>query len=308
MRTFWTAIILIALITVGLFAASAYRQQKAAHAQQGAAEKEARAAAMAQDTPKAPTQSPQATPKPTPAPAPSAAEPAAPSTPAPSVAAPASPVAAAPTAPAGRAPAPPATHNPKPATIQPAEHAAAPKPQPPLIPPTLAPEKIGEYDVMGAGPIDRTEGGGLVFGDITIKGEGTRDNPYVVPWDALVRAQDTFDPANKALRIPEVIGVLHGKYVRLDGYVSFPLMSTQPKELLAMLNMWDGCCIGVPPTPYDAVEVQLKRAITDDARYAVSGTVTGKFSVKPYVVKSWLVGMYVMEEGEFTPAQDGQGT
>ena len=29
-------------------------------------------------------------------------------------------------------------------------------------------------------------------------------------------------------------------------------------EALVMLNQWDGCCIGVPPTPYDAVEVRLR--------------------------------------------------
>ncbi len=160
---------------------------------------------------------------------------------------------------------------------------------------------------MGAAMVTRTEDG-VAFGDIVIKGEGTQASPYIVPWDALVSAEAVFDPTNNSLRIPEVVAILQDKYVRLDGYVSFPLMTTQPKELLAMLNMWDGCCIGVPPTPYDAVEVQLSKAITGDARYAVSGRVTGKFSVKPYVVKSWLVGLYVMEQAEFTPAQDEAGT
>ena len=146
------------------------------------------------------------------------------------------------------------------------------------------------------------------FGDITIKGEGTETSPYVVPWDALIRAEEQFDPSRNSLRIPEFVAILHDKWVRLDGYVSFPLMTNQPKELLAMLNMWDGCCIGVPPTPYDAVEVHLKKAITGDERFSVSGRVTGRFSVKPYVVKSWLVGMYVMEDADFAPSEDGEGT
>ena len=68
-----------------------------------------------------------------------------------------------------------------------------------------------------------------------------------------------------------------------------------------MLNQWDGCCIGVPPTPYDAIEATLDKVAVGDARFAVTGAVTGKFGVKPYIVGDWLVGLYTMENGTFNP-------
>lgn len=291
MRAFWTVILLLAFLTAGLFGVAAFRQHRAARdelARANAAAAEAKALALAASIEASKKQQQAATPAP---------------------AAPGSP--ASPSAALPQTPPSPSVHVQKPATITPSPGSAPPttkaKTLPALLPPTLAPAKIGEYDVMGAALVQRTEEG-LAFGDILIKGEGTQDNPYIVPWDALVSAEDVFDPTNHSLRIPEVVAMVHDKFVRLDGYVSFPLMTNQPKELLAMLNMWDGCCIGVPPTPYDAVEVQLKQAVTGDARYAVSGRVTGKFTVKPYVVKNWLVGLYVMEQAEFTPSEDGEGT
>lgn len=323
MKVFWAIILLLVLATTALFVGTAYRQRAQAEAQaakaradadaaRAKAENEALKVAEAIESAKlgvhppdgAPKIVPKATAEATPAATPETV------TDAQMREAFVSPI----TSP--EAPVKPLSHAPKPATIEPAPATAAaappaaakPKPAAPLIPPTLSPAKIGEYDVMGAALIERTEDGDLVFGDITIKGEGTETSPYVVPWDALIRAEEEFDPSRNSLRIPEFVAILHDKWVRLDGYVSFPLMTNQPKELLAMLNMWDGCCIGVPPTPYDAVEVHLKKALTGDERFSVSGRVTGRFSVKPYVVKSWLVGMYVMEDADFAPSEDGEGT
>ena len=67
--------------------------------------------------------------------------------------------------------------------------------------------------------------------------------------------------------------------------------------MMVMLNMWDGCCVGVPPTPYDAIEVRLTETIpAEDARYLTYGTMTGKFKVDPYVLNGWLMGMYLMDD------------
>ncbi len=319
MKVFWAIILLLVLATAALFVGTAYRQraqaeEQAAKARADAdaarerAENEAMKVSEAIESQRLGVHPPDGAPKVVPT------QPALPATKdgPESVAAVINPggvpgtVAHPPSQTPGLTPG----HTPKPATIEPPKpaHTATTKSPPPLVPPTLSPAKIGEYDVMGAALIERTEDGALAFGDITIKGEGTETSPYVVPWDALIRAEEQFDPSRNSLRIPEFVAILHDKWVRLDGYVSFPLMTNQPKELLAMLNMWDGCCIGVPPTPYDAVEVHLKKSITGDERFSVSGRVTGRFSVKPYVVKSWLVGMYVMEDADFAPSEDGEGT
>ncbi len=31
----------------------------------------------------------------------------------------------------------------------------------------------------------------------------------------------------------------------------------EAKELMVMLNKWDGCCVGLPPTPFDSIEAAL---------------------------------------------------
>ena len=64
-----------------------------------------------------------------------------------------------------------------------------------------------------------------------------------------------------------------------------------------MLNQWDGCCIGIPPTPYDAIEVSLEKAIPPAQRHSINfGTLTGKLLVSPYLVENWLVGLYLMDD------------
>jgi hypothetical protein len=79
-------------------------------------------------------------------------------------------------------------------------------------------------------------------------------------------------------------------------------MAASPDEMLMMLNQWDGCCIGVPPTPYDAIEVKLKAPAKGNDRLRTSGTLTGQFKVDPYLVKDWLVSLFIMENGELSDA------
>jgi len=167
------------------------------------------------------------------------------------------------------------------------------------------PPKIGDFTVRQI-TIERKPDGTIVLaGSLTIKGEGTEEKPYDVPWDALTAAEQTLDPRAGRKEIPGVTAFLHGKHVKLRGYVSFPLMIKEPRECLAMLNPWDGCCIGVPPTPYDAVEVALASPVTGNTRYATTGSVTGVFEVKPYLMGDWLVGLYVMSGGKLEPTDYG---
>lgn len=142
-------------------------------------------------------------------------------------------------------------------------------------------------------------------GKFKITGDGSVERPFDVPWDLLIGSEKTYNPTEKLTRIPQAVAMLDGKYVRLTGYVAFPMYVQEPRELLSMLNQWDGCCIGVPPTPYDAVEVTLKQTVNEDDRMATFGAVEGRFGVKPYVVGDWLVGLYIMDEGVLHAKQFG---
>jgi len=165
--------------------------------------------------------------------------------------------------------------------------------------PTAPSAAAATFDVLPASTKERREDGSLLLdGKWTITGDGTREKPYVVSWEMLTTAEHTFDPRAGSRKIPEGVAMLDGKWVKVTGYVAFPMLVQQPRELLVMLNQWDGCCIGVPPSPYDAIEVRLKDIVTGDARFATFGHVTGRFSVQPYVSGDWLIGLYIMDEGK----------
>lgn len=158
-----------------------------------------------------------------------------------------------------------------------------------------------KYAQSEAKIVKQEDGTLLVDDKYIVKGEGTKEKPYVVTWDMLVSAMDEFDPRAKKTTLPGRVMMLADKQVTIEGYICFPLAIEQPRELLSMLNQWDGCCIGVPPTPYDAVEVRLAHAVIDDGKYATTGSVQGTFKVEPYLVGEWLVGLYLMEDARFVP-------
>ncbi|MFM7135213.1 MAG: hypothetical protein ACKO0W_12970, partial [Planctomycetota bacterium] len=91
----------------------------------------------------------------------------------------------------------------------------------------------------------------------TVRGDGSAAAPYEVSWEFLSSAQDSYVPRLGEAKIPARIAFLSGKHVRISGYLAFPLIAPTASECLVMLNQWDGCCIGIPPTPYDAIEVRL---------------------------------------------------
>lgn len=146
--------------------------------------------------------------------------------------------------------------------------------------------------------VRRDDGALVLDGRFVIRGEGTAEKPYIVPWDLLVSAQDTYQPRLGRTDIPERLSMLDGKQVKITGYIAFPLMVSQANELLLMMNQWDGCCVGVPPTPYDGIEVRLSRAVPAASGMNVFhyGSIIGTFKVDPYIVNNWLVGLYMIEE------------
>lgn len=130
----------------------------------------------------------------------------------------------------------------------------------------------------------------------TIRGDGTEASPYEVSWEFLSSAQEEYMPRLGEKKLPARIAFLSGKRVKIAGYLAFPLVAPTASECLLMLNQWDGCCIGVPPTPYDAVEVRLASEIKSWKRHTINfGTIEGTFKVEPYLVENWLVGLYLFE-------------
>lgn len=142
----------------------------------------------------------------------------------------------------------------------------------------------------------RADGSMLVDKRFVIKGAGTRESPYEITWEFLTSAQETYQPRLGLKNIPDRLNIVHNKYVSISGYIAFPVLAATADEMLMMLNQWDGCCIGVPPTPYDAIEVKLAEPASREQKLAIDGAVTGLIKVDPYLVKDWLVSMYIMDD------------
>ncbi len=178
------------------------------------------------------------------------------------------------------------------------------EPPKPAIPGESPAEETGEGET-GAAIVQNEDGSITVDGKFRMRGQGTADDPYQVSWDQLVSAQEDYAPKDGRDEIPARVKMLDGKYVHLVGNIAFPMMMDEAEECLVMLNQWDGCCIGIPPTPYDAVEVKLKHVVTGDDRLTTYGSVTGKMRVDPHLVGGWLVGLYVMEHATLKPQAFG---
>lgn len=143
-----------------------------------------------------------------------------------------------------------------------------------------------------------TPNAGVIDGKYIVAGDGSVKHPYEITWDLLVLASHTYQPRQGKTDIPPQVKAIDQHHIKIAGYFAFPIASTDPKEVLFMLNMWDGCCIGVPPSPYDAIEVRLKEPMANARKQFTNyGTLTGTLKVDPYVQNGWLLGMYVMEDG-----------
>ncbi|MCC6285607.1 MAG: hypothetical protein IT439_09975 [Phycisphaerales bacterium] len=147
-----------------------------------------------------------------------------------------------------------------------------------------------------AGVEVREDGTAMVEGRFAVKGKGTEEAPYELPWELLVDIRQSYDPRAGKSVLPAWTKFFDGKVVKITGYLLLPLAGEEVDELLVMRNQWDGCCIGVPPTAYDAVEVKLS-GVVRVSRFNVNfGSIVGYFKVDPYLSGKWLIGLYVMED------------
>lgn len=172
--------------------------------------------------------------------------------------------------------------------------AAEPSPAPVVPPAPLSPAAPALPSAPAASIQPLPDGDGFTLdGRFVVRGSGTEANPLRVPWDLLTSAQESYDPAANKLDLPSRVTTLSGRTVRLTGYFAAGVTEDETRDLLVMLNKWDGCCLGLPPTPYDAVEVKLAEPMRLKGQHMLRyGTITGKFECEPFLVAGWLVGMY----------------
>jgi len=202
-----------------------------------------------------------------------------------------------PTGPAA-APGTSTTAGPKDAKKQPSAEPPPPPPEAVASGSAFEPEipAIPDAEILPSKFVRLADGSISVDDAWTIRGAGTDASPYEVSWEFLSSAQEEYMPRLGEKKLPARIAFLSGKRIRIAGYLAFPLVAPTASECLLMLNQWDGCCIGIPPTPYDAVEVKLMAEIKGWKRHTINfGSIEGTFKVEPYLVENWLVGLYLIE-------------
>jgi hypothetical protein len=170
-----------------------------------------------------------------------------------------------------------------------------------------APASTPAAPAAPAGPVGptfevRADGSLSVEGVGVVPGDGTAQRPFVLDWEVLRSVQREFNPRQGQSEVPAWLKVLDGKRVRIEGNTLLPVVAQTTTELLVMQNPWDGCCLGVPPTPYDAIEVKLAKAQRMGNSPTGFGQVEGVFKVDPYIVSGWLLGLFMVEDAAFESA------
>jgi hypothetical protein len=88
--------------------------------------------------------------------------------------------------------------------------------------------------------------------------------------------------------------------VQISGYYSTAVRVSVAKNLLLTLNRWDGCCIGVPPTPFDAIDVDMRTPLPMGGLHLIRfGTFRGQLRVEPVEAATYLLGFYRLEDATF---------
>lgn len=133
-------------------------------------------------------------------------------------------------------------------------------------------------------------------------GAGTREDPFRVDWERLGAAASVFRPRDGLTEIPEFLARLDGKWVEIGGFTLFAWTGLVIDEILVMRFMWDGCCIGIPPTPFTVVEASLTTPVERKNVWAMrSGLFVGRLRVDPFVQGDWLIALFVLDDAEIQP-------
>jgi hypothetical protein len=187
---------------------------------------------------------------------------------------------------------------PAPVTTAPpaAEAPAAPSAPAPATTPPASPAPTATPDISAgaAARIERLDDRTVrLDGRFTVRGAGTESDPYDITWDLLGSVRDTVDAAAGRFVVPGRVSDLRGAWVRISGYWAPPLQVFETKDLMVMLNKWDGCCVGLPPTPFDSIEVSLARAVPVQGQHLFRyGSIRGRLTVEPFAAGGFLLGLY----------------
>jgi hypothetical protein len=134
-------------------------------------------------------------------------------------------------------------------------------------------------------------------GKYTVRGSGSESDPYQISWELLTGAARTVDVSKSLFEVPGRIADLRGAWVQISGYWAPPLQVFETKEAMVMLNRWDGCCIGLPPTPFDSIEATFAKPFKIKGQHVFRyGTIKGRLEIEPFAAGMFLLGFYRLQD------------
>lgn len=137
-------------------------------------------------------------------------------------------------------------------------------------------------------------------GRFRIVGNGGQDDPYRINWELLTSAGPFVDPARNALTPPPWVRALDGVWVEISAYYSTAVRVSSTESVLLTLNRWDGCCLGLPPTPFDAIDTSLAEPLELRGLHLFRfGTFRGRLEIEPFTAGPYLLGLYRLEDATF---------
>jgi hypothetical protein len=136
-----------------------------------------------------------------------------------------------------------------------------------------------------------------IDGKYMVRGSGSESDPYQITWELLTSAARTVDASKSIYEVPGRIADLRGAWVQISGYWAPPLQVFQTNEAMFMLNKWDGCCIGLPPTPFDSIEATFTKPFAVQGQHLYRyGTIKGRLEIEPFAAGMFLLGFYRLHD------------
>jgi hypothetical protein len=130
-------------------------------------------------------------------------------------------------------------------------------------------------------------------------GAGTERQPFRVSWELLGQASGHVRGDGTIGAMPRTLELLGGTWIEVSGYYAPAIIAPSTDELVLMLNRWDGCCIGLPPTPYDSALVKTRTPIDFSLQHQIRfGTLRGRLVLEPFALGGLVLGLYRIEDAE----------
>ena len=137
---------------------------------------------------------------------------------------------------------------------------------------------------------------------VDLDGAGTAEDPYRASWTMLEEMRRTYRPQDGVREVPPVVAALDGTVVELAGFHLMPWTRGDVTQILLLKYIWDGCCIGVPPSPFTAIDVEFAEPTP---RAALPGhaitTIRGTLRLEPYEFDGWLLELYFLDDAVVVP-------